>query len=77
MAASLAQFIGCKCQHTLNSTVINVQALINDIKKGMTYKSDSGTSSLDVENEDTGQDTDVNISDPEQDEIAKRENIRG
>ena len=56
----------------LNSTVINVQALINDIKKGMTYKSDSGTSSLDVENEDTGQDTDVNISDPEQDEIAKR-----
>lgn len=57
----------------LNSTVINVQALINDIKKGMTYKSDSGTSSLDVENEDTGQDTDINISDPEQDEIAKRE----
>ena len=57
----------------LNSTVINVQALINDIKKGMTYKSDSGTSSLDVENEDTGQDTDVNISDPEQNEIAKRE----
>src|SRR5690606_4345079 len=46
--------------------------VFNDIKKGMTYKSDSGTSSLDVENEDTGQDTDVNISDPEQDEIAKR-----
>ncbi len=56
----------------LNSTVINVQALINDIKKGMTYKSDSGTSSLDVENEDTGQDTEANLVDPEQDEIAKR-----
>lgn len=57
----------------LNSPGINVQALIENIKKGMTYKSDSGTSSLDVENEDTGLDTDANISDPEQDEIAKRE----
>ena len=57
----------------LNSPGINVQALISDIKKGMTCKSDSGTSSLDVENEDTGLDTDANISDPEQDEIAKRE----
>mgnify|MGYP001618349921 CR=1 FL=1 len=57
----------------LNSPGINVQALINDIKQGMTCKSDSGTSSLDVENEDTGLDTDANISDPEQDEIAKRE----
>ena len=43
----------------------------------MTDESDSATSSLYLENQDTGQDTDVNISDPEQDEIAKRENIRG
>ena len=56
----------------LNSTGINVQALINDIKKGMTCKSGSGVSSLDVENEDAGVDTEANISDPEQDEIAKR-----
>ncbi|VXA84256.1 Hemolysin-type calcium binding protein [Acinetobacter sp. 8I-beige] len=57
----------------LNSTAINVQALINDIKKGMTYKSDSGTSSFDLENDDNGQDTEANVVDPEQDEIAKRE----
>lgn len=57
----------------LNSSGINVQALIDNIKKGMTYKSDSGTSSLDVENEDTGLDAEANISDPEQDEITKRE----
>lgn len=57
----------------LNSTGINVQALINDIKRGMTCKSGSGASSLDVENEDAGVDTEANISDPEQDEIVKRE----
>ncbi|KGT46634.1 hypothetical protein [Acinetobacter sp. HR7] len=57
----------------LNSQVINVRTLIDNIKKGMTFKSNSGTSSLDVENEDSEVDTEANISDPEQDEIAKRE----
>ncbi|MEZ6861166.1 hypothetical protein ACB013_18195 [Acinetobacter baumannii] len=58
----------------LNSSSINVQALIDNIQKRMTRTPHSGISSFDVENDDNGQDTEANVVDPEQDEIAKRVN---
>ena len=56
----------------LNSSSINVQALIDNIQKRMTRTPHSGISSFDVENDDKEQDTEANLVDPEQDEIAKR-----
>lgn len=56
----------------LNSSSINVQALIDNIQKRMTRTPHSGISSFDVENDDKEQDTEANVVDPEQDEIAKR-----
>lgn len=57
----------------LNSSSINIQALINNIQKRMTRTPHSGISSFDVENDDNEQDTEANVVDLEQDEIAKRE----
>ena len=56
----------------LNSSSINVQTLIDNIQKRMTRTPHSGISSFDVENDDKEQDTEANLVDPEQDEIAKR-----